>query len=123
MMQKGSYSKTVMLSTAIAHQYRIRMLSSPTAHESISLLFRGFRNEHPQTRTPKSPMTEEILSAMYTHLYRIKNGRNRLRASVVLRRKILRIAMEYHTLGRFSDIVKLQKKMSFINRIHHLIFE
>lgn len=110
MMQEGSYSKTVMLNAAIAHQYRIRMLSSPTVHESISLLFRGFRNEHPQTRTPKSPMTEEILLAMYTYLYRPENGRDGLRASVVLWRVIWRIAMEYHTLGRFSDIVKLQKK-------------
>ena len=109
MMQEGSYSKTVMLSAAIAHQYRIRMLPSPTVHESISLLFRGFRNEHPQTRTPKSPMTEEILLAMYTYLYRPENGRDGLRASVVLWRTIWRIAMEYHTLGRFSDIVKLQK--------------
>jgi hypothetical protein len=32
-----------------------------------------------------------------------------LRASVVLWRTVWRISMEYHTLGRFSDIVKLRR--------------
>ena len=53
MLEDGSYSKVVTLSAAIAHEYRIRMLQSPTTHETISLLFRGFRNEHPQTRFTK----------------------------------------------------------------------
>lgn len=46
MLENGSYSKVVTLSAAIAHEYQIRMLQSPTTHETISLLFRGFRNEH-----------------------------------------------------------------------------
>ena len=41
MMQSGSYAKVEMLRAAIAHEYRIRMLSSPTTHETISVLFRG----------------------------------------------------------------------------------
>lgn len=110
MLQDGSYSKVVALSAAIAHEYRARMLQSPTTHETISLLFRGFRNEHPQTRVAKSPITEEILSKMYSHLYQPQNGRDGLRASVVLWRTVWRISLEYHTLGRFSDIAKLQKK-------------
>ena len=110
MIQDGSYSKVVALSSAIAHEYRVRMLPSPTSHESISLLFRGFRTEQPPNRTAKLPITEEILSKMYSHLYRPENGRDGLRASVVLWRTVWRIALEYHTLGRFSDIVKLQRK-------------
>ena len=57
-----------MLSAAIANEHRIRMLPSPTTHETISTLFRGFRNEHPQTRAAKLPITEEILDKMYAHL-------------------------------------------------------
>ena len=107
MMRDKSYSKVVMLSAAVANEYRIRMLPSPTTHETISTLFRGFRNEHPQTRTAKLPITEEILDKFYN--YQTKHGRDGLRASVVLWRTIWRISMEYHTLGRFSGIVKLRR--------------
>ncbi|KAI9553719.1 hypothetical protein GHT06_021651 [Daphnia sinensis] len=90
MLRDGSYSKVVMLSSAIAHEYLVRMLPLPTVHETISLLFRGFRNEHPQMRASKSPITEDILSKMYFHLYRKVNGRDGLRASLVLWRTIWR---------------------------------
>nr|CAH0103892.1 unnamed protein product [Daphnia galeata] len=40
MMQDESYSKVEMLRAAVANEYRIRMLSSPTTHETVSLLFR-----------------------------------------------------------------------------------
>ena len=109
MMQDQSYSKVVMLSAAIANEYRIRMLPSPTTHETISTLFRGFRNEHPQSRTAKLPITEEILDKMYSHLFQPLHGRDGLRASVVIWRTVWRIAMEFHTLGRFSDIAKLRR--------------
>lgn len=61
MMRDKSNSKVVMLSAVVANEYRIRMLPSTTAHETISTLLRGFRNEHPQIRTAKLPITEEIL--------------------------------------------------------------
>ena len=109
MLRDGSYSKVVMLSSAIAHEHRFWMLPSPTLNEKISLLFRGFRNEPPQMRTPKSPITEDILSKMF-HLYRPVNGRDGLCASLVLWRTVWRVSIEYHTLCRFSDIVKLQRK-------------
>ena len=72
MLQDGSYSKVVALSAAIAHEYRKRMLQSPTTHETISLLFRGFRNEHPQTRVAKSPITEthhQLFSISGTYIF------------------------------------------------------
>jgi len=37
MMQNESYAKVEMLRAAIANQYRIRMLPSPTAQEAISV--------------------------------------------------------------------------------------
>ena len=47
---------------------------------------------------------------MYSYLYRPEHGRDGLRAFDVLWRTIWRISLEYHTLGWFSDIAKLQKK-------------
>jgi hypothetical protein len=44
------------------------------------------------------------------HLYRPVNGRDGLCASLVLWRTVWRVSIEYHTLCRFSDIVKLQRK-------------
>ena len=111
MMQDESYSKVEMLRAAIANEYRIRMLPSPTTHETISLLFRGFRNENSHhQRTVKQTITEEILTKMYDHLYQKSHGRDGLRASTVLWRTVWRISLEYHTLGRFSDIAKLKRK-------------
>lgn len=109
MIESGSYAKVEMLRAAIAHEYRIRMLSSPTTHETISVLFRGFRIAHPHERQARLPITEEILTKMCAQLYQTKHGRDGLLASVVLWRTIWRICLEYHTLGRFSDIVKLKR--------------
>ena len=97
------------MSAPIANEYRVRMLPSPTTHEVISNLFRGFRNENPQTRTAKQPITDDILCNLYNHLYQPKYGRDGMRASVVLWRTVWRITLEYHTLGQFSDIVKLKR--------------
>jgi hypothetical protein len=69
MMRDKSYSKVIILSSAVANEYRNRMLPSPTTHETISTLIRGFRNEHPQPSTAKLPITEEILDTFYTYLY------------------------------------------------------
>ena len=110
MLQSESYSKVEMLRAAIAHEYRVRMLPSPTTHEAISLMFRGFRNAHPSQRTVKMPITEEIIGKMCAQLYQPRHGRDGLRASVVLWRTVWRICLEYHTLGRFSDIVKLKRQ-------------
>jgi hypothetical protein len=62
MIQSGSYAKVGMLRAVIAHEYRIRMLSSPTTHEKISVLFRGFKDANPHERQARLPITEEILT-------------------------------------------------------------
>jgi hypothetical protein len=54
---------------------------------------------------------------MYSYLYRPEHGRDGLRASVVLWRTMRRISLKYHTLGRFSDIAKLEKKDVATNRL------
>ena len=110
MVQSESYAMVEMLRAAVANEYRIRMLPSPTAHETISLMFRGFRNAHPHQRTARMPITEEILTKLCAQLYEPRHGRDGLRASVVLWRTLWRICMEYYTLGRFSDIVKLKRQ-------------
>lgn len=110
MMLDESYAKVEMLRAAIASEYRIRMLPSPTTHETISLIFRGFRNAHPHLRASRLPITEEILSNLCAQLYQPCHGRDGQCASVVLWRTVWRVCLEFHTLGRFSDIVKLKSQ-------------
>ena len=124
MMQSGSYAKVELLRAAIAHEYRIRMLSSPTTHEAISVLFRGFKNAHPHERQARLPITEEILTKMCAQLYQPIHGRYGLLTSVVLWRTIWRVCLEYHALGRFSDIVKLKLvKMLPTSQVRHRILK
>ncbi|EFX70264.1 hypothetical protein DAPPUDRAFT_112895 [Daphnia pulex] len=89
-------------------------ISNPYAvvayYETISVHFRGFKNAHPHERQARLPITEEILTKMCAQLYQPIHGRDGLLASVVLWRTIWRICLEYHTLGRFSDIVKLKRQ-------------
>ncbi len=98
-----------MLSAAIANEHRIRMKISPTTHESISKLFRGFQLCHSKTRNPVLPITDAIIQRLIDHLYQPTNGRNGLKASLVTWRTVWRIVIEYHTLGRFSDVAGLQR--------------
>ncbi len=66
------------------------------------------RNENSRQRTMRLPITEEIFIQMFSHLYQSSHRRDGSRASVVLWKTIWLISIEYHTLGRFSDIVKLK---------------
>ena len=109
MDESKSLSKVVMLSAAIANEHRIRMKKSPTVHESISLLFRGFRLTHSKIREPMLPFSEDILHKMIDRVYLPAHGRNGLTAGLVLWRTVWRVVMEFYTLGRFSDIIKLQR--------------
>ena len=101
-----------MLSAAIANEHRIRLKTSPTSHESISKLFRGFKLSQvsTHTRVPKLPLTDEHLRTLIDNLRRPEHGANSSRASLVLWRTVWRVVMEYHTLGRFSDIARLTRK-------------
>jgi hypothetical protein len=95
MDQSKSLSKVIMLSAAIANEHRIRMKRSPTAHESISLLFRGFRLRHSQVREPMQPLNDDILVKMIDKVYAPAHGRDGLLASLVLWRTVWRTVMEF----------------------------
>ena len=106
-----------MLSAAIANEHRIRLKASPTTHESISKLFRGFKMCHPQDRNPVLPVTEEIIQSLFDYLYQPCHGRDGLKASLVTWRTIWRVVMEFHTLGRFSDIINLKRgQVKFVQK-------
>ena len=109
MDQSNSYSSVSMLSAAIANEHRIHLKPSPTNHECISKLFRGFKLSNQLSRNPVQPLTDQILRQMIDKVYHPSNGRDGLKASLVLWRTVWRAAMEFYTLGRFSDIVRLQR--------------
>ena len=117
MEQSQSLSKVSMLSAAIANEHRIRMQPSPTNHESISKLFRGFKLCHTKARNPVSPITDDILRQILDYLYQPNHGRDGLKATLVIWRTVWRVVLEYHTLGRFSDVVSLKREqVSFVHQ-------
>lgn len=101
-----------MLSAAIANEHRIHLKTSPTAHESISKLFRGFRLSQPAnaTRVAKLPFSDEHICKFIDKLRHPSNGKDSINASLVLWRTVWRVVIEFHTLGRFSDVVRLTRK-------------
>ena len=112
MKNDRSLSKVTMLSAAIANEHRIRLKPSPTTHESISKLFRGFRLSQPSglCRTPKLPFTEEQIRQLIDKLREPVHGPDSIKASAVLWRTVWRVVIEYHTLGRFSDVARLTRR-------------
>ena len=109
MDQTNSYSSVSMLSAAIANEHRIHLKPSPTSHECISKLFKGFKMANQTSRHPVQPLTDQIVRQMMDKLYHPVHGRNGLKAPLVLWRTVWRVVMEFYTLGRFSDIIKLQR--------------
>jgi hypothetical protein len=109
MHDNGSLSKVSMLSAAIANEYRRNLKTSPTEHRSIGDLFKGFKASTDQTRHPMLPITEDIVRQMIDKVYHPSHGRDGQKASLVLWRTAWRVVMEYNTLGRYSDIVRLKR--------------
>jgi hypothetical protein len=107
MDQCKSLSAVTMLSAAIANEHRIHLKPSPTNHECISKLFKGFKLSSQKIHHPVMPLTDEIIREMIDKVYHPANGRDGLKASLVLWRTVWRVVMEFHALGRSSDIVKL----------------
>ena len=102
-----SFSKVSMLSSAIANEHRRHLKPSPTTHECITQLFRGFKLANQRSRQPVLPLTEEIIKQMINQLYQPAHGRDGIRAPLVLWRTVWRATIQFHTLGRFSDLVRL----------------
>ena len=109
MDQTNSYSSVSMLAAAIANEHRIHLKPSPTGHECISKLFKGFKLASQTSRNPVQPLTDQIVRQMIDKLYHPTHGRDGLKAPLVLWRTVWRVVMEFYTLGRFSDIIKLQR--------------
>lgn len=108
-MLEGSLSKVSMLSAAIANEHRAHLKSSPTSHESIAQLFRAFRLCPHNVRNPVKPLTDDLIRKIIDYLYLAKHGPNANAATLVIWRTVWRVVMEYHTLGRWSDIGKLKR--------------
>ena len=108
-MREGSLSKVSMLAAAIANEHRANLKNSPTSHESIAQLFRAFRLCPRNVRNPVQPFTDDLIRKMIDHLYSAKHGHQANSAPLNLWRTVWRIVMEYHTLGRWSDIGKLTR--------------
>ena len=109
MKRTGSFHKVSMLSAAISNEYRRNLQDSPTEHRCISDLLKVFKNRCQNARQPMLPITEDMVKQMMDTVYHPSNGRDGLKASLVLWRTVWRVLMEYYTLGRFSDIVRLQR--------------
>lgn len=109
MKDSGSLGKVTMLSAAIANEYRRNLKTSPTEHRCISDLFKGFRASAETSRQTVLPITETIVRQMIDKVYHPSHGRDGQKASLVLWRTAWRVLMEFNTLGRFSDIVRLTR--------------
>ena len=117
-MREKSLSTVSMLAAAIANEHRANMKTSPTSHESIAQLFRAFRLCPHNARDPVKPFTDEIIKKLLEHLYSDKHGTNANKAPLVLWRTVWRVVMEYHTLGRWSDIGKLKRhQLEFVQNL------
>jgi hypothetical protein len=110
MKSSGSLSKVTMLSAAVANEHRRNLKDSPTDHRCIGDLLRSFRSASDSSRQPVLPITEFILKQMVDKVYHPSHGRDGQKASTVLWRTVWRVVMEFHTLGRYSDIVKLKRE-------------
>ena len=113
MKSSGSLSKVTMLSAAVANEHRRNLKDSPTDHRCIGDLLRSFKSSVDLTRQPVLPITEGILQQMIDKVYHPSHGRDGQKASTVLWRTVWRITMEFHTLGRYSDIIKLKRQGTF----------
>ena len=109
-----SVSAVEKLLSAIAFEHRRLFLPSPTENAAIGLLLRGIRRRFTVERRPKKPLTHDLLQRMIDVLHRPEHGQDGLRAPLVLWRTIWRAFMEFYTLGRFDDVVRLRRDAVFI---------
>ena len=69
---------------------------------------RSIRKKYSSERTPKKPITKELLRLMMQRLFATENGRLGMLAPLPMWRTIWRVAMEFFTLGRFDDLIRLR---------------
>lgn len=114
--ETGSVSAADKLAAAIAYEHRRRFLPSPTSHESFKLLMSSIRRNHSKDCSPAEPLTLDMLRRMTAYLFSSAHGRDGQLASISLWRTIWRVTLEFYTLGRWSDIVRLRRSsISFVS--------
>ena len=122
--ESQSVSAADTLAASISYQHQKNMLPTPTCHPSFKLLMRSIRRKYSKPPNPATPMTVQILHKMLDHLYDEKrHGHNGLGAPLSLWRTIWRLVFEFYTLGRWSDVVALQRRhLTFVGKpVPHLL--
>ena len=114
--ETGSVSAAETLAASIAFEHVRNFLPSPTTHPSLRLLLRSVRKNFGRERNPATPLSLSHLHLIMDHLLRTgKHGANGLLAPLTTWRTVWRVALEFYTFGRFSDVTSLQRK--------HLVFK
>jgi hypothetical protein len=115
--ETGSVSAAEMLSAAISYEHRKAFLPTPTQHPSHLFLMKAIKRKYSRERCPATPVTKELLGKMIRHLFQKEHGVDAKRAPLTLWRTIWRVAIEFHTLSRFSDLIKLKvSSLRFVNK-------
>jgi hypothetical protein len=107
--ETGSISAADTLAASIAFEHRRRFLASPTSHESFKMLMQSIRKNLSQPRRPAEPFSLAMIHQFFDHLFTSTNGRDGQLAHLCVWRTVWRIVLEFYTLGRFSDLVRLRR--------------
>lgn len=117
MMDTESISTVNLLRAAIANRHHVACLPNPTEHLRVSNLFKAFHRIYGEPRAPVDSLTYEIICQMISHLRQPKHGRDAMLASLVLWRTVWRTVINFFSLGRFSDLDKVERSsISFIEQ-------
>jgi hypothetical protein len=103
-----SASAAETLASAIAYEHKKNFLPSPTLHDTFRLLMRAIRRKFATERTAAAPLTRSILNQMIDYLFQPGHGRDGQLATLSSWRTVWRVCLEFHTLGRFSDLIRLK---------------
>jgi hypothetical protein len=117
MMETESLSAVNMLRAAIANRHHVACLPNPTEHLRVTNLFKAFNRIYGEPRDPVDPLTYEIICQMISHLRQPKHGRDAMLAPLVLWRTVWRAVINFFSLGRFSDLDKVNRSsISFFDQ-------
>jgi hypothetical protein len=87
------------LHAAVAHEHKLRFLSSPTEHASIKLLMRSISRKYTRPRSAVTPLNTAHLRLINEHLQSSDSSNN-----LALWRTVWRMNLLYYRLSRFSEI-------------------
>ena len=109
--ETGSVSAADTLAAAVAFEHVRNFLPSPTLEPTFRLLMRSVRMNFGRERKPATPLSLAHLRLIMDYLLKtVGHGENGMLAPLTMWRTVWRITMEFYTLGRFSDVISLQRK-------------